>query len=389
MTPVWRVFNMAEEKRDYYEVLGVSKSASQDEIKRAYRKLAKKYHPDMNPGDKAAEAKFKEANEAYEVLSDEQKKARYDQFGFAGVDPNYGAGGAGGAGFEGFDMGDIFSTIFGNAGGFGGFGGQTRDPNAPQQGNSLRADLTLDFMEAIRGCEKQVEVKQLQNCPECHGTGCAGGSTPRTCPDCGGAGVVNVQRRTAFGVMSTQQTCSRCRGTGQLIDNPCKSCRGKGMVYKRKKITVKVPAGVDDGQRISVRGAGDAGRNNGPSGDLVVFLSVRPHEYFQREGQDIYYRQIVSFTQAALGDELEIPTVHGKVKYKLPAGTQPGTQFRLRGQGVPRPYSESRGDQWVTVQVEVPTAMNAAQKEALQAFDDAMKGKSPRGETKKKKGLFK
>lgn len=380
---------MAEEKRDYYEVLGVDKSASADDIKRAYRKLAKKYHPDLNPGDKEAEAKFKEANEAYEILSDEDKKARYDAYGFAGVDPNYGAG-AGGAGFDGFDMGDIFSTIFGGGGGFGGFGGgfggQTRNPNAPQQGESLRADLTIDFMEAVTGCEKQVEVKRLENCPECSGSGCADGSQPTTCPDCRGSGVVNVQRRTAFGVMSTQTACSRCRGTGQIIDNPCRSCRGKGLVYKRKKITVKVPAGIDDGQRIAARGQGSAGKNGGPAGDVIVFISVRPHELFTRDGYDIYYQHNVSFVQAALGSDLEIPTVHGKVKYKLPAGTQPGTQFRLRGQGMPRLRTADKGDQWVTVQVDVPTNLTAAQREALQNFEDAMEGKAPN--KKKKKGFF-
>ena len=378
---------MAEQKRDYYEVLGVSKSASADEIKRAYRKLAKKYHPDMNPGDKEAEAKFKEVGEAYEVLSDEQKKARYDQFGFAGVDPNYGAGGPGGAGFDGFDMGDIFSSIFGGGGfgGFGGFGGgQQRNPNAPQQGNTIRGDVTIDFKEAITGVEKEVEIKRLENCPECHGSGCADGSQPETCPDCHGSGVINVQQRTAFGVMSTQRPCSRCQGTGRIIKNPCKSCRGKGLVYKRKKITVKIPAGIDNGQRINIRGAGDVGKNNGPAGDLVVVVSVRSDPKFERDGYDIYYRHPVSFVDAALGAELEIPTVHGKVKYKLPAGTQSGTQFRLRGQGVPRLRSDTRGDQWVTVQVQVPTNLTNAQKDALRAFDDAMHGR----ETKSKKKKF-
>ena len=381
---------MAEEKRDYYEVLGVDKSASQDQIKRAYRKLAKKYHPDMNPGDAEAEAKFKEANEAYEVLSDEQKKARYDQFGFAGVDPNYGAG-AGGAGFDGFgDMGDIFSTIFGGGGfgggfgGFGGFGGQTRNPNAPQQGNSVRADVTIDFQEAIKGVEKEVEIRHLENCPECGGNGSADGSAPQTCPDCGGAGVVNVQQRTAFGVMSTQRACGRCGGTGKIVTNPCRSCRGKGLVYKRKKIKINIPAGIDDGQRIKKAGDGDVGKNGGPNGDLFIVVSVRPDSRFERDGYDIYYRHPISFVDAALGAELEIPTVHGKVKYKLPAGTQTGTQFRLRGQGVPRIHSESRGDQWVTVQVQVPTNLNSAQKDALRAFDDAMQGRAS-GKGKKKK----
>ncbi len=379
------------EKRDYYEVLGVDKSASPDQIKRSYRKLAKKYHPDMNPGDKEAEAKFKEVNEAYEILSDEQKKARYDQFGFAGVDPNYGAG-AGGAGFDGFDMGDIFSTIFGGGGGFGGFGGgfggAQRNPRAPQQGNSLRADLVLDFMEAIKGCEKTVEVRRLENCDACHGTGCADGAQPRTCPDCGGAGVVNVQRRTAFGVMSTQQTCSRCGGRGEIIDNPCSTCKGKGMVYRRKKIKVKVPAGIDDGQRISVRGQGDMGKNNGPAGDVVVFISVRPDDRFERDGADIYYRQVVSYAQAVLGAELEIPTVNGRVKYKLPAGTQSGTQFRLRGQGAPMLRGGGKGDQWVSVQVDVPTSLTNEQRKALQDFDDLMNGKPPKELKKKKRGFF-
>ncbi len=379
---------MAEEKRDYYEVLGVNKSASQDQIKRAYRKLAKKYHPDMNPGDKDAEAKFKEVNEAYEILSDEEKKARYDQFGFAGVDPNYGAG-AGGAGFDGFDMGDIFSSIFGGGSGFGGFGGfgggRQRNPNAPQQGNSLRTEVTIDFQESITGTEKEVEIRHLENCPECKGTGCANDSTPQTCPDCHGSGVVTVQQRTAFGVMSTQRTCSRCGGSGQIIQDPCRSCRGKGLVYKRKKIKITIPAGIDNGQRIKKPGAGDAGKNGGPNGDLFVVVNVRPDSRFERDGYDIHYRHPVSFVDAALGAELEIPTVHGKVKYKLPAGTQSGTQFRLRGQGVPRIHSDSRGDQWVTVQVQVPTNLNNAQKDALRAFDDAMHGKVPKG---KKKKLF-
>jgi molecular chaperone DnaJ len=344
----------------------------------------------MNPGDKEAEAKFKEVNEAYEILSDEQKKARYDQFGFAGVDPNYGAG-AGGAGFDGFDMGDIFSTIFGGGGGFGGFGGGfggQRNPRAPQQGNSLRADLVLDFMEAIRGCEKTVEVKRLENCDACHGTGCADGAQPRTCPDCGGAGVVNVQRRTAFGVMSTQQTCARCGGRGEIVDNPCSTCRGKGMVYKRRKIKVKVPAGIEDGQRINVRGQGDMGKNNGPSGDVVVFIAVRPDDRFERDGADIYYRQVVSYAQAVLGAELEIPTVNGRVKYKLPAGTQSGTQFRLRGQGAPMLRGGGKGDQWVSVQVDVPTSLTAEQRKALQDFDDLLNGKPPKELKKKKRSFF-
>ncbi|MCD8366605.1 MAG: molecular chaperone DnaJ [Clostridiales bacterium] len=375
---------MAEEKRDYYEVLGVSKSASQDEIKRAYRKLAKKYHPDMNPGDKDAEAHFKEVGEAYEVLSDEEKKARYDQFGFAGVDPSYGAGAGGGAGFDGFgDMGDIFSTIFGGGGGFGGFGGQPR-PNAPQQGSDLRVQVDLTFEEAAFGCDKEVEVTPVQPCDVCGGSGCAPGTSPETCPTCHGQGVVNVQRRTAFGVMSSTQPCNQCGGTGRIIHTPCQSCKGKGMVRKRKRITVKIPAGIDDGQAISRRGQGNAGRNGGPAGDLLIHVNVQPHAFFERDGSDVLYNAPVSFVDATLGASIEIPTIDGNVKYDLPAGTQTGTTFRLRGKGIPRLQRTGRGDQYVTVNVQVPTNLTPAQKDALRAFDDAMQGKSS-GKAKKKK----
>lgn len=376
---------MAEEKRDYYEVLGVSKSASQDEIKRAYRKLAKKYHPDMNPGDKEAEVKFKEVGEAYEVLSDEQKKARYDQFGFAGVDPNYGAG-AGGAGFDGFgDMGDIFSTIFGG-GGFGGFGfgGQAR-PNAPQQGSDLRVQVDLSFEEAAFGCDREVEITPVQVCDACAGSGCAEGTSPEICSACHGQGVVNVQRRTAFGVMSSTQPCTQCGGTGKIIRTPCQSCKGKGMVRKRKKITVKIPAGIDDGQAISRRGQGNAGRNGGPAGDLLIHVNVAPHPQFERDGADVLYNAPISFVEAALGATLEIPTIDGKVKYDLPAGTQTGTTFRLRGKGIPRLQRTGRGDQYVTVNIQVPSNLTSAQKDALRAFDDAMQGRAPKS---KKKKLF-
>ncbi len=375
---------MAEEKRDYYEVLGVSKSASQDEIKRAYRKLAKRYHPDMNPGDKEAEAHFKEVGEAYEVLSDEEKKARYDQFGFAGVDPNYGAGTGGGAGFDGFgDMGDIFSTIFGGGGGFGGFGGQPR-PNAPQQGSDLRVQVDLTFEEAAFGCDKEVEITPVQTCDACGGSGCAPGTSPETCPTCHGQGVVNVQRRTAFGVMSSTQPCNQCGGTGKIIHTPCQSCKGKGMVRKRKKITVKIPAGIDDGQAISRRGQGNAGRNGGPAGDLLIHVNVQPHPFFERDGADVLYNAPVSFVDATLGASIEIPTIDGNVRYDLPAGTQTGTTFRLRGKGIPRLQRTGRGDQYVTVTVQVPTNLTSAQKDALRAFDDAMQGKSS-GKAKKKK----
>lgn len=380
---------MAEEKRDYYEVLGLSKGASADEIKRAYRKLARKYHPDMNPGDKEAEAKFKEVGEAYEVLSDEEKKARYDQFGFAGVDPNYGAGAGGGSyGFGGDmgDLGDIFSSFFGGGGGFGGFGGQSR-ANAPQQGSDIRVQANLTFEEAAFGCEKEIEYTPIQTCETCGGNGCTAGSTPDTCSACHGQGYVNVQRRTAFGVMSSTQPCSQCGGTGKFIRNPCQTCKGKGLVRKRKKITVQFPAGIDDGQAIARRNQGNAGRNGGYAGDLLIHVNLEPHPLFKREGEDVLYELPVSFVDAALGGTVEVPTIHGPEYYDLPAGTQPGTVFTMRGKGIPRLQRSGKGDQRVTVKVEVPRNLNSAQKEALKSFDAAMKGQENKGK-KKKKGLF-
>lgn len=365
---------MPEQKRDYYEVLGVSKGASDDEIKKAYRKLAKKYHPDMNPGDKEAEAKFKEVNEAYSILSDKEKRARYDQFGHAGVDPNYGAGGPGG-GFGGFDMGDIdLGDIFGSffGGGFGGFGGGGQRRNGPQKGESLRANLTITFEEAAFGCEKEINLNRTEECDACHGSGCEPGTTAETCPDCRGTGVVRVQQRTGGFAFSSTAPCSRCRGTGKIIHSPCKSCGGSGSVKKSKRITVTIPAGIDDGQAISLRGQGNAGKNGGPAGDLIVGVRVKPHPQFRRDGTTVLYEQPVSFFQAAMGAELEIPTIDGKVKYTLPAGTQPGTTFRLRGKGIPELRGRGRGDQYVTVRVQVPTSLNSEQKEALRAFAQTM-----------------
>ena len=366
---------MPEQKRDYYEVLGVSKGASDDEIKRAYRKLAKKYHPDMNPGDKEAEAKFKEVNEAYSILSDSEKRARYDQFGHAGVDPNYGAGGPGG-GFGGFDMGDIdLGDIFGSffGGGFGGFGGSTSSRrNGPQKGESLRASLTISFEEAAFGCEKEINLNRTEECEACHGSGAEPGTTAETCPDCRGTGVVRVQQRTGGFAFSSTAPCSRCRGTGKIIHTPCKACGGSGSVKKTKRVTVSIPAGIDDGQAISLRGQGNAGKNGGPAGDLIVAVHVKPHPQFHRDGTTVLYEQPVTFYQAVMGAELEIPTIDGKVKYNLPAGTQTGTTFRLRGKGIPELRGRGRGDQYVTVRVQVPTSLNGEQKEALRAFAEAM-----------------
>ena len=366
---------MPEQKRDYYEVLGVSKGASDDEIKKAYRKLAKKYHPDMNPGDKEAEAKFKEVNEAYSVLSDEQKRARYDQFGHAGVDPNYGAGGPGG-GFGGFDMGDIdlgdiFGSFFGG-GGFGGFGGGGARRNGPQKGESLRANLTITFEEAAFGCEKEINLNRTEECDECHGSGCQPGTTAETCPDCRGTGVVRVQQRTGGFAFSSTAPCSRCRGTGKIIHTPCKACGGSGSVKKTKRVTVSIPAGIDDGQAISLRGQGNAGKNGGPAGDLLVTVMVQPHDVFRRDGTAVFCEAPITFTQAVLGAELEIPTIDGKVKYTIPEGTQTGTVFRLKGKGIPVLNGRGRGDQYVTVTIETPRNLNREQKDALRKFSETL-----------------
>ena len=372
---------MAEEKRDYYEVLGVDKSASSDQIKKAYRKLAKKYHPDMNPDNEEAANKFKEVNEAYEVLSDDEKKAKYDQFGFAGVDPNFGGGGFGGGGF-GFDFGDIFSSVFGG-GGFGGFGSGRRDPHAPVPGPDLRQAITLDFEEAAFGCEKQVQIERIESCSDCGGTG-SKDRKQDTCPECHGSGVVMAQQRTPFGVMSTQKECPTCGGRGYTIKNPCKTCNGQGLIRRRKTITVKIPAGINAGQAVNMHGQGHAGRNGGPEGDLIVGVSIRPHKQFTREDYDVHYNHPISFVDAALGAELEIPTIDGKVKYNLPAGTQGETTFRLKGKGIPKLNRNTRGDQYVTVHIQVPKTMNAEARSALRSFDEAMK----KGGKSHKHGLF-
>ena len=362
----------AENKRDYYEVLGVQKGATEEEIKKAYKKMARKYHPDLNPGDKDAEEKFKEVNEAYEVLSDSEKKARYDQFGFAGVDPNFGAGGGGyggGAGFDFGDLGDIFGSFFG--GGFGG-GQPRRNPNAPQRGESIRMNLTISFEEAAFGCEKELELDRYESCETCHGSGAAPGTSPETCPDCGGSGVVQTRRQTPMGVFASTAPCSRCGGRGKIIKEPCKDCRGSGMVRRRRKIQASVPAGIDNGQTISIRGQGHAGKNGGPEGDLLVTITVRPHELFRREGTSVLCEAPITFPQAVLGAELEIPTIDGKVKYDIPEGTQSGTTFRLKGKGIPALNGRGRGDQYVTVYIETPRNLNREQKEALKKFAEAV-----------------
>ena len=372
---------MAEQKRDYYEVLGVSRGASEDEIKKAYKKMARKYHPDLNPGDKTAEEKFKEVNEAYEVLSDADKTARYDQYGHAGVDPNFGAGGFGG-GFDGSfdfgDLGDIFGSFFG--GGFG--GGRRTNPNAPQRGESIRMSIAISFEEAAFGCEKAVTVERYETCDTCHGNGCAPGTSPEVCPDCHGTGTVQVRRQTPMGVFATSSPCPKCGGKGRIIHQPCKDCRGSGMVRKKKTIQASIPAGIDNGQTISIRGQGNAGKNGGPAGDLLITITVRPHELFRREGTSVLCEAPITFTQAVLGAELEIPTIDGKVKYTLPEGTQSGTTFRLKGKGIPSINGRGRGDQYVTVYIETPKNLNKEQKEALKKFAETM-GESNYEEQKK------
>ena len=367
---------MPDQKRDYYEVLGVGKTASDDELKKAYRKLAKQYHPDMNPGDKEAEVKFKEINEAYEVLSDKDKRAKYDQFGHAGVDPNFGAGGFGGYGDFG-DFGDFggFGDILGDI--LGGFGGRSAQRSGPQRGESLRASITISFEEAAFGCEKEITLNRMETCDSCHGSGCASGTAAEVCPDCRGSGTVRVQQRMGGMAFTSSAPCARCRGTGKIIHQPCKSCGGAGNVRKHRKLSVSIPQGINDKQAISLRGQGNAGANNGPNGDLIVEVRVKPHPYFQREGTSVLYECPVSFYQAAVGAELEIPTIDGKVKYTLPAGTQPGTTFRLRGKGIPELRGRGRGDQYVTVQVQVPASLTSQQREALQAFAETMGEAAP------------
>lgn len=380
------------EKRDYYEVLGIGRDASDDEIKKAYRKMAKQYHPDLNPGNTEAEAKFKECNEAYEVLSDADKKARYDRFGHEGVDPNYGGGGGGFDGFGGmgFDMGDIFSTIFGGSGFGGGFGGGRQNPNAPRRGEDIQTNITISFEEAAKGCRKTVEVNRIEVCDGCSGSGAAPGSTAQTCSYCGGSGQVMSQQRTILGVMQTQKPCPTCGGKGTVIPNPCSKCRGAGRVRRPAKVEVNIPAGIDDRQAISVRSQGNKGSNGGPAGDLRVGVNVRSHPFFERDGYNVWYQANISFAQAALGCELIVPTLDGDVKYTVPAGTQPGDVFKLKDRGIQNLNGRSRGDQLVRVEVVVPKKLSEKQKELLKEFEaDLNPGNvGSLNEEKGKGGLF-
>ncbi len=374
------------DKRDYYEVLGVQKTASADDIKKAYRSLARKYHPDLHPDDKDCAEKFKEVNEAYEVLSDPSKKERYDQFGHAGVDPNYGGGGfSGGAGFNPFgDMGDIFENLFG--GGFGGgFGGSTRArADAPRRGQDIDTTVTIEFMEACMGVKRDIKINRLDKCPDCKGSGASAGSTPQTCPECGGRGQVKVAQRTPFGVISSQKTCTKCGGKGKIVSNPCSKCGGNGRVRVSKSLSVDIPAGIDDGQMLRVSGQGDAGINGGPSGNLNVGVRVKNHPLFEREEYDIHCEIPITYAQAVMGDELVVPTIDGNVKYSIGEGTQTGTVFRLKGKGVKKLQRSERGDQYVKVYVEVPKNLDKKQKELLKEFEASLEDKN----YEKKKNFF-
>ena len=355
-------------KRDYYEVLGVDKSADATALKKAYRKLAMKYHPDRNPGDKEAEEKFKEINEAYEVLSDETKRRNYDQFGHEGVNGQGfgGAGGFGGQGFGGFE--DIFGDIFGDMFG-GGFGGSSRQRRrGPERGADIKQTINISFEEAAFGKKVQVKINRSEECDACHGSGAKEGTSKKTCPTCHGSGQVQSVQRTPFGNIASTRTCSQCNGEGEIIESPCTKCHGKGNIRKTKTIEVDVPSGIDDGQMIKLSGQGELGTRGGPRGDLYIQVNVKSHSIFTRDGYDVYLEMPITFAQATLGDKIQVPTLDGKVEYEIPEGTQTGTVFRLKGKGIPKLRSNVRGDQYVKVTVEIPKKLNDKQKELVRQF---------------------
>lgn len=366
------------DKRDYYEVLGVQKNASEDEIKKAFRQAAKKYHPDLHPGDKECEARFKEVNEAYEVLSDPQKKSNYDQFGFDGPQGFGGGGGFSGADFSGF--GDIFETFF------GGGGRQSRNPNAPQRGNDMRVDVRISFEEAAFGTKRDIEVLREEECDVCHGSGAKEGTQPLTCPDCHGTGQIRTQQNTIFGSFASTAPCGRCRGTGKIITEPCSRCNGKGRIRRKRTLSVKIPAGIDNGQQISMRGEGEHGRKGGPAGDLFIRVTVAPHEKFVRRGYDLFLDLDIDYALAVLGGEVDVKTLDGAAKLKIPEGTQPATRFRMRNQGIVRINSKDKGDLYVTVNIAVPKRLTNKQKDLLKAFSEELTGE--KSEKSKKKKIF-
>ena len=355
-------------KRDYYDVLGVDKSADATAIKKAYRKLAMKYHPDKNPGDKEAEEKFKEINEAYEVLSDETKRRNYDQFGHEGVNGQGfgGAGGFGGQGFGGFD--DIFGDIFGDMFGGGFSGGSRQRRRGPERGADIKQRVNISFEEAAFGKKVQVKINRSEECDQGHGSGAKPGTSKKTCPTCHGSGQVQSVQRTPFGNIASTRTCSTCNGEGEVIDSPCSKCHGKGSIRKTKTIEVDIPAGIDNGQMIKLGGQGELGTRGGPRGDLYIEVNVQSHPLFTRDGYDVYLEMPITFAQATLGDKIQVPTLDGKVEYEVPEGTQTGTVFRLKGKGIPKLKSNVRGDQYVKVTVEIPKKLNEKQKELVREF---------------------
>ena len=382
------------EKRDYYEVLGVPKNASDADIKKAFRTLAKKYHPDMHPGDKECEEKFKEAQEAYAVLSDAEKRKQYDQFGHAAFDGTGGAG-AGGFDFSGMDMGDIFGDIFGDF--FGGGGSRRRANDGPMKGANLRTSVRITFEEAVFGCEKEIEMVLKDECATCHGTGAKPGTSPETCSKCGGKGKVVFSQQSFFGTVQNVQTCPECNGSGKVVKEKCPDCRGTGYIARKRKIHVTIPAGIDNGQSVRIREKGEPGINGGPRGDLLVEVVVSRHPVFQRQDMNIYSTAPITFAQAALGGEIRINTVDGDVLYEVKPGTQTDTKIRLKGKGVPSLRNkEVRGDQYVTLVVQTPNGLSGEAKEALRHFDELSGNSLNRGNAgnstsekgKKKKGFM-
>ena len=367
------------EKRDYYEVLGLQKGASEDEIKKAYRKKARETHPDLHPDDPSYVEKFQEVNEAHEVLSDPEKRARYDQFGHAGVDPSYNAGGGGGmggmGGFSGFaDMSDILDGIFG---GFGFGGGSSRSSaNAPRRGSDIHESIIIGFMEACNGVKKELKISRMAVCDACNGSGAGAGSSSEVCPDCQGRGTIKFTQRTPIGSIASTKTCPHCNGKGKIIKNPCHKCSGAGRTRVQKTVSVDIPAGIDDGRQMRLSGQGDCGVNGGSSGDLILSVSVKPHSIFKRDGSDIHCDIPVTYMEAVLGAEITVPTIDGDVKYSIDKGTQNGTVFRLKGKGVKKLYRSDRGDQYVKIYVEVPKNLTKKQEELLRAFEASLSDKN-------------
>ena len=365
---------MPQQKQDYYDLLGVDKNATQDQIKSEYRKKAKKYHPDLNPGNKEAEEKLKEINEAYEVLSDPEKRKRYDQFGHAGVDPSYGGGGYGSAAGFDVDLNDIFNSFFGSS--FG-FGNRTQNASGARRGGDVHASVTLSFLEAARGCKKSVTVNATDTCERCHGSGAAEGSTVKSCSACGGSGYITVQRPGIFGAtMQTTKPCPTCSGKGKIIESPCTECGGEGRVRRRRRLEINIPAGIDDDQSLSIHGKGDAGTGGGPAGDVIVVVSIRPDKIFERRRYDVFVTVPVSYADAALGCSVTVPSVDGKIQFDLPAGTQPGSSFRLRGKGIQYLNGKGKGDEYVEIAVEIPKKLTREQKQRLKDFENSLSDKN-------------